>query len=85
MKDNKTKIAPVSANPLDRLVIWLRCLVKHDLVKVRNVSNQACLVWCKRCGKNFVYKHSGDFQGALLPWTLETEEFYKNMNKFFNI
>jgi hypothetical protein len=62
------------------LIGKIKCaLRKHDLKIAKELSMQADLVKCSRCGKLFAYKHSGDWAGAVLPFDREFEEFYKTL------
>jgi len=69
---------------LTRLVIWSRCrLGGCDFRIEQELSRNADLVRCERCGKRFAHKHTGDFSGCYLPWTNEVKKTYKAMGGKF--
>lgn len=49
---------------------------KHNLSLVRKLSDQAGLVECSWCKKQWAMKFEGDFKGARIPWE-EAKEFYE--------
>jgi len=62
----------------------LICLVfGHQLVFERALSGQSLLVRCHRCNRQYAYKSSGDFAGALIPYDEKTRSFFEQLSKTF--
>ena len=48
----------------------LACRIgKHDLFMVKKISDQAALVECNYCRKQWAMKMEGDCTGSMIPWT----------------
>jgi len=54
----------------------LACRIgKHRLSMVKKISDQAALVECNYCRKQWATKMGGDCQGSMIPW-VEAQFFY---------
>jgi hypothetical protein len=48
---------------------------KHRLFMVKKISDQAALVECNYCRKQWAMKMEGDAQGSMIPW-VNAQFFY---------
>jgi len=64
------------------LLRFFHCFGFHDLAFVKKYNGlQTWKVLCVRCNRFYAYKASGEYQGAIVPWNRDAEDYFEGMQK----